>query len=131
MECIGDGALRGHAEADRVGAGHGRVDGVFEPLTARSPAEVITSARVGGQFKIDAVGAVVVRASIGGSYVVGNTLASGVVVFSLDGAGNGGRSAAIGSFGSMRDGRHAEQQRAAQCGKAKAISGSHLHPRFL
>src|ERR1039457_597660 len=95
MERVGHSSGSGYAEGDRVGSGRGHVDGVFEPLSGSRPSEVVAPARVGGHFQVDAIGAVAVTRSIDRSNVIGNPLATGVVIFRLHRAGNGCGSAAV------------------------------------
>ncbi len=94
VQRVGDRVGRRHAEADRVAAGRGYLDGVLEPLSRVGPAHVVGTARdagvlrVGGGLEVDAVGAVAVGGAVDGRDVVGSALAAGVVVRRLHGAGH-------------------------------------------
>src|SRR5271157_5843755 len=95
MERIGDRSCSGYAEGDRVGSGRGHVDRIFEPLAGSRPSEIVAPAGVGRYFQVNTVGAVTVCCPVGRSDVIGNPLATRVVVFRLHRAGDSGGSAAV------------------------------------
>src|SRR5580704_18858683 len=104
MERVADSGGSSDTEGDGVSSGRGHVDGVTEPLPAGGPTEVIAASSIGRHFEIDAVGAVIIRRTIGGTDVIAEALAAGVVIFSLHRAGDGGRSSAEWPFATRRRG---------------------------
>src|SRR5687767_13856206 len=77
------------ASLDGVIARVSDIDGVFEPFARRDKTNIEAAAGVATGFDIDIVGAIAAHEVTAGGIAISGVLTAGVVIFSLNGAGDG------------------------------------------